>query len=101
VGQVKLMLDNWALVRAPEALRAKYGVRAWEYTNPGELSNPPGVTAAGPSTAEQTLIPANIRKARFDLYLVLHDGSYGVHNAPYSSALLEGARNLIQTEMVQ
>ncbi len=101
VVQVKLMLDNWALTRAPGELRANYGVRAWEYTNPGELSNPPGVTGVGPATAEQALIPANIKKARFDLYLVLHDGSYGVHNGPHSIALLDSARNLIQTEMVK
>ena len=55
------------------------GRRAWEYTMPGALS--PG--GPGPNAAEQTLIPDNIKKARFNLYLVLYDGSFGVHNPDY------------------
>jgi hypothetical protein len=74
-------------------------VRAWEYTSPGELSNPPGTTNAGPSSAEQALIPDTIRKARFNLYLVQRDGSFGVHNGPYSITLLSAARNWIQAEI--
>lgn len=101
IQEVKASLDRWATNRAPEALRTKYGVRAWEFTRPGALSNPTGVTNAGPSSVEQPLIPVNIRKARFNLYLVLQDGSYGVHNGPYSITLIETARNWVQAELAR
>ena len=99
IQEVKSWLDYWATTKSPESLRTKYGVRAWEYTSPGELSNPPGTTNAGPSSAEQALIPDTIRKARFNLYLVQRDGSFGVHNGPYSITLLSAARNWIQAEI--
>jgi hypothetical protein len=99
VQQVKSWLEIWGSTKAPEVLRAKYGVRAWEYTSPGELSNPPGVTAPGPAADEQALIPDAIRKARFNLYLVQRDGSFGVHNGPYAITLLNAARNWVREEL--
>jgi hypothetical protein len=39
--------------------------------------------------------------ARFDLYLVLYDGSYGVHNGPYDIELLEAAQRWIESELYQ
>lgn len=99
VQQIKAGLDLWGRTRAPEVLRVRYGERAWEYTSPGGLSNPPGVSAPGPSASEQNLIPVNIRKARYNLYLVYGDGSYGVHNALHSSTLLEAARQWVETEL--
>jgi hypothetical protein len=95
IQQVKAGLDTWAATKATGSLYAKYGTRAWEFTTPGDLS--PG--GPGPSTAEQALIPDNIKKARFDLYLVLYDGSYGVHNGPYAFTLLASARDWVQQEL--
>ena len=95
IRRVKQALDYWAMHRAPAALWEKYGLRAWEYTTPGSLSSGGG----GPSTAEQALIPANIKKARYNLYLVLHDGSLGVHNGPHTAGLLDAALNFIQAEL--
>ena len=95
IKQVKSALDTWASTKAPPALYATYGTRAWEYTSPGELS--PG--GSGPSAAEQALIPDNIKKARFDLYLVLYDGSAGTHNTQHALTLLESARNWVQEEL--
>ena len=85
----KSYLDYWATNTVPVAIPGlqKYGVYAWEYTTPGDLS--PG--GSGPSAADQSLVPDEIKKARFDLYLVLYDGSYGVHNAPYDVELLQSA----------
>jgi hypothetical protein len=97
VQQVKGMLDLWALTKAPEPIRTKYGARAWEYTTPGDLS--PG--GPGPNSTEQALIPVNIQKARFDLYLVLYDGSFGVHNGPFSVTLLDTAQTWVQAELNQ
>jgi len=95
IQQVKGALDTWAATKAPPSLYATYGTRAWEYTTPGDLS--PG--GSGPSTAEQALIPDNIKKARFDLYLVLYDGSSGTHNRPYAITLLDSAQNWVQEEL--
>jgi hypothetical protein len=99
VQQIKTWLNLWATTKAPTALQTKYGVRAWEYSTPGTLSNPPGVTNAGPTTAEQAQIPNNIKKARFNLYLVLYDGSYGVHNGPHAITLLDAAESWLQQEL--
>jgi len=101
VQEVKAALDLWASTKAPSQLWTNYGLRSWEYTKPGELSNPAGVTTPGPTKAEQALIPNRIKKARFNVYLVLYDGSYGVHNAPYCATLLETAQDWVQAELNQ
>jgi len=95
IAVIQSGLDEWATSKAPPALRAKYGTRAWEYTTPGELS--PG--GPGPTKAEQALIPDNIKKARFNLYIVLQDGSYGVHNGPLATTLLDAAYEWVQAEL--
>ena len=95
VQQVKSSLDRWATNKAPPELRNKYGVRAWEYTTPGELST----GGSGPTTAEQALIPENIKKARFNMYIVVSDGSGGAHNGPYSVDLLDTAREWVEEEL--
>lgn len=95
IQQIKASLDLWATTKAPEALRTKYGIRAWEFTNPGSLST----GGTGPSSSEQGQIPDGIKKARFNLYLVLYDGSFGVHNGPYSIKLLDAARDWVQQEL--
>ncbi len=95
IQQVKADLDFWAATQAPAQLWTNYGTRSWEYTTPGDLS--PG--GSGPSAADQALIPVNIQKARFNLYVVLYDGSYGVHNGPYTITLLDTADNWIQEEL--
>jgi hypothetical protein len=95
VQQVKSALDLWATTKAPPALATNYGTRSWEYTTPGDLS--PG--GPGPSSTEQALIPVNIQKARFDLYLVYNDGSFGVHNGPFCVTLLQTALNWVEAEL--
>lgn len=95
VQSIKSALDLWAITKAPAALRAKYGTLAWEYTNPGGLS----VGTPGPSSGEQASIPINIQKARFNLYLVLNDGSFGVHNGPFAAMLLETAESWVTQEL--
>ncbi len=96
IQTVQGSLVNWATNKAPAILgTASYGPRAWEYTTPGELS--PG--GPGPNTAQQSLIPLNIKMARFNLYLVFHDKSLGVHNPLYSLALLNTAQSMVETEL--
>jgi len=95
IDAVKSALDQWATTKAPEALRTKYGVRAWEYTNPGDLST----GGSGPNSSEQAQIPDNIKKARFNLYIVKYDGSYGVHNGPHAINLLDTAMGWVRAEL--
>jgi len=95
IDEIKSALDLWATTKAPEALRMKYGALAWEYVVPGELSS----GGMGPTIEEQALIPVNIQKARYNLYLVLHDGSYGAHNAPHTIDLLEAAYDWVDQEI--
>lgn len=98
IQMTKSLLDMWATNSAPSALRTNYQTLAWEYTTPGDLS----AGSPGPNSMEQTnMIPADIRKARFDLYLVYYDGSYGVHNAPYDSDLLQTAQSWIDGQLYQ
>jgi hypothetical protein len=96
IQTVQASLVQWATNKAPALLgTADYGTRAWEYTTPGELS--PG--GPGPTTTQQAQIPLNIKMARFNLYLVFHDGSLGVHNPLYSLSLLDTAESMVEAEL--
>jgi hypothetical protein len=111
VATVIFELNQWARLKAPPALLAN-GIVSWEYSTPGGLvwqTNSTGVVISwqqldqvsfnGPNTAGQALIPDNIKKARFDLYLVLNDGSGGVHNPDTAINLLYSAEDLIYYEL--
>ncbi len=97
-------MNQWAAVQT-NSLLATNGVVAWEYTTPGgltwqtnslgyvsswSLANP--VTFTGPTKAGQALIPDQVKRARFNLYLVLNDGSMGVHNPSLALNLLNAAQ---------
>ena len=116
VTTVLVLLKNWAATQAPAALQtnsgATGGVAIWEYTTPGGLilqTNSLGyatgwiqldqVNYKGPNAASQALIPNNIKKARFDLYLVVNDGSLGAHNWIFALNLLSSAESLIYQEL--
>lgn len=113
VASVISGLNVWAATKAPAALRTS-GTVAWEYSTPGGLfwqTNSSGFVASwtpnshvpfkGPSPANQALIPDNIKKARFDLYLFVNDGSLGVHNPTLSIGLLSAAEDFILDELNQ
>jgi hypothetical protein len=96
IQQVKTDLDFWATsTNAPASLSAKYGTLAWEYTTPGSLSS----GGPGPDAKEQLLIPENIRKARFNLYVVQNDGTLGIHNPVSAPILLEIADDWIYEQL--
>ncbi|MHC1767669.1 MAG: multiheme c-type cytochrome [Verrucomicrobiia bacterium] len=99
IAEIKGLLDDWALTKAPEALSQKYGVLAWEFQNIGQLSTPTPEVPRGPSADEQAAVPDAIKQARHNLYLVEHDGSYGVHNGNYSRFLLKVARDQVRAEL--
>jgi len=96
---VKEGLDQWGTTKSPVPIRS-YGALAWEYENAGQLSSLDG-TGHGPTMDEQQYIPANIKKARFNLYLVANDGSHGVHNGPLAITLLQAAQSWVTTELNQ
>ncbi|HOW65668.1 MAG TPA: multiheme c-type cytochrome [Candidatus Paceibacterota bacterium] len=99
---VKQQMDLWAETKAPEDLRVKYGKLAWEYNTPGHLSNPTDDPAVrGPTSQEQAAVPDEIKQARFNIYMVLQDGSYGVHNGKYARFLLQIALEKVGGQLSQ
>jgi len=101
INLVKGMLDKWASTKAPDALRAKYSSLAWEYTTIGDLSTPTATVKTGPTASEQNAVPDGIKQARYNLYLVAHDGSLGVHNGKYTRYLLEVAETKVTAELAK
>ena len=100
IAVVKGLLDQWGATLSPASLRTKYGARAWEFSSAGTLTNPNELSASnGPANAEQADIPDEIKQARFNLYLVEYDGSYGVHNAAYARYLLRVAEYKVRLAM--
>jgi hypothetical protein len=100
IEAVRALLDNWATNKAPADLQAKYGRYSWEYTTAGQISNPTNNPAIkGPSSADQAKVPDAIKQARMNMYLVEHDGSYGVHNGTYARYLLQVATTNVNAEL--
>lgn len=106
-------LNLWAATEAPPALQTN-GAVIWEYTTPGGLvwqTNSMGyvtgwtqldeVNFSGPDASGQALIPDAIKQARFNLYLVLNDGSFGAHNLTFALNLLYTAQILVEQELFQ
>ena len=58
------------------------------------------VTFTGLSTALQTNLPSRLKQARFNMYLVLNDGSFGVHNPTLALNLLNAAQ-IWMTQLLQ
>jgi len=100
VTTIKNLLDLWATTKNTAPWASKYEALGWEYTNPGQLSNPTASgSVAGPDSTEQADIPQGIKDARFNLYLVEHDGSKGIHNAPYARYLLDVAEQKVSAQL--
>ena len=111
--RIASLLNQWATNKAPDILRTNYGTLAWEFTAPGELGATNSLSTTGPLSAysyktnagwtspsytndnQQLMIPADIRRARFNVYTVLHDQSLGVHNPTYIPLLLADAESRV------
>jgi hypothetical protein len=94
---VQDLLNQWSATKAPPALTSRTNMVAWEYASAGQLS--PG--KVGPAAADQTAIPDAIKQARFNLYLVEHDASYGLHNPRYTRYLLDVAKTNVTVELAK
>ena len=95
ITRVVSLLNQWALAKGTNTFGAgnatKYKGNGWDYTTTGALAPTPNTANAGPSSSDQNKIPDAIKQARFNIYMVLHDGSLGVHNPRYASALTAAA----------
>lgn len=69
-------MQNWATQKFGHA-------DFWDYTSNITEPNPP----------DESQVPIEIKRARHNYYFILHDHSYGVHNAPYNNRLLQVAAN--------
>jgi len=115
IAGVIATLNQWAATKAPPTLTTN-GAVAWEYPTADGLAwqtNGLGVLAGwsqaaqspaffnGPGAAFQSPLTnyPGVMKARFDLYLVLNDGSMGVHNWLYSAFLLDSAQYFAEQEL--
>lgn len=89
-------LNNWAFLKGTNTIGATaYNTsrsNSWEYPTKGDLASFPN---AGPSSANQTNIPAAIRQARFNLYMVAYGKSLGIHNPTYTRYLINDASNKV------
>ena len=106
--QTKQALDLWATSKNTNTWAKLYGALGWEYTSAGQISNPTGSSSikgpadgTGGTVNMQAQIPQGIREARFNLYLIEHDGSKGVHNAPYARHLLSTALQKVNAELAK
>jgi hypothetical protein len=95
VAAIVDLLRQWATTKGPGILTTNYSKHkenSWEFTTIGQLAT---VTNAGPSTADQLKLPEAIRQARFNIYMVAHDGSWGVHNTRLTPLLLRDAETKV------
>jgi hypothetical protein len=101
INEIVGLMQTWATNKAPAILgTATNGIYAWEFTVAGQLSNPNGLpTIVGPPSAQQSLIPNDIKQARFNLYLIEHDASDGTHNPNYTRRLLDDARARVENAL--
>ncbi len=122
MDRVVSLLKQWGSTVAPAILRTNYGTCAWEYPSPlayfgAKSTNGAGkVFSVGPPKAynpafglvpsgtndnlQLSTVPQDIRTARFSLYWIYEDQSYGVHNPTYVKSLLADAESRVMNQFV-
>jgi PKD repeat protein len=99
VVSVADLLNTWATNNAPALFGGRYATylqNSWEYTAPGALAS---LTNAGPSSSDQLLLPTNIQQARFDIYMVDGDGTFGTHNPTFIPLLIKDAETKVLNQL--
>lgn len=95
IARVVDLLNQWAVSKGP-GLGLTNGANNWDYTTTGALASTPDTSNAGPPSGDQlTKIPDAIKQARFNIYMLFHDGSLGVHNPLYATALIADAETKV------
>jgi plastocyanin len=125
MDRVVSLLKQWGMTVAPAILQTNYGTCAWEYPSPLAyfgakstnviggvtykfLTGPPKAYSptfgAVPSGTNDNLqlstVPQDIRIARFSLYWIYEDQSYGVHNPTYVKSLLADAETRVMNQFI-
>jgi PKD repeat protein len=122
VDRVVSLLKQWGTATnvAPNILRTNYATCAWEYPSPlayfgAKSTNAAGkVFSVGPPKAwngvgtpsgtndnvQLNYVPQDIRIARFSLYWIYEDQSYGVHNPTYVKSLLADAEARVLNQFI-
>jgi mono/diheme cytochrome c family protein len=98
IANVVALLNQWATSYGPSTFGTnypKYLQNGWEYNTIGALAS---ITNAGPTGADALKVPDMIKQARFNLYMLLNDGSMGVHNPGYSSYLHSNAETNVLSQ---
>jgi cytochrome c5 len=77
--------------------RMEAWARGTTFTGP-DITNDPDmwmyttyITELGKTAPNQAQVPIELKRARHNYYLILRDGSFGIHNAPYTRHLLNAA----------
>jgi hypothetical protein len=124
IDRVVSLLKQWGMTVAPAILRTNYGTCAWELPSPlayfgakstnivGSVTNkylvgPPskwnglgGQPSGTNDNVQLNYVPQDIRMARFSLYMIYEDQSYGVHNPTYVKSLLADAEARVMNQFV-
>ncbi len=98
VVSVADLLNTWATNTGP-ALFTNYNnylQNSWEYTSPGSLASS---NKKGPSASDQMLLPSVIQQARFDIYMVDSDGTFGAHNPTFIPLLIKDAETKVLSQL--
>jgi Cytochrome c554 and c-prime len=99
VVSVANLLNAWATNNGPALFPANYAnylQNSWEYTAPGSLAS---ITNGGPSASDQLLLPTNILQARYDIYMVNNDGTFGTHNPTFIPLLIKDAETKVLSQL--
>lgn len=111
------LLNQWAAYASPDILRTNYGSMAWDYNTEPSFGLTNSLAQVGPPSAfiwktnwtvpsgtndnlQLKYLPDDIRRARFNLYMVARDGSLGVHNPTYIPLLLSDAENRVMKQLI-
>ena len=123
IVRVVSLLKQWGSATnvASDILRTNYGTCAWEYPSPlayfgakstnaagkAFLIGPPkawngqgGVPSGTNDNVQLAYVPQDIRIARFSLYWIYEDESFGVHNPTYVKSLLADAENRVMNQFI-
>jgi hypothetical protein len=98
IANVVALLNQWATNYGPALFGAnypKYLQNGWEYNTIGALAT---ITNAGPTGADALKVPDLVKMARFNLYMVLNDGSLGAHNPKYVPYLIKNAETNVLSQ---
>jgi hypothetical protein len=100
VESVVDLLKQWSTNVGPVLLGTtdynKHQENTWEFSTVGELATG---TLPGPAATNQVKLPESIRQARFNLYMVAYDGSWGVHNTRLTPLLIRDAETKVLNQL--